>query len=379
MIPRSFGDVDISDIQRLIDNQVAERRTLEFKRDLPGDTRDERKEFLADVTSFANAHGGDIIYGLAEAHGTPSSVHGLEVLDADAALRGIEDRILDGVEPRLPGLRMKWIIAADGKRLLLIRIPASTIAPHRVIFANSSKFHGRKSNGKYEMDTQELREAFTATEARPARLRALHLEAVDAAARDELPAGLGEGPRAIVSVIPMNYFRERLDLDITPENALAPFKPGGHIEVVEMLEGVLLHTDGGGRSRMDSYAVTHRRGRTDMVWTIGYVMNPVRDDSPAVVPYARFKEGLIDGALSGVGWLQRYAIEGPWVVLTTVIGIKDYILLVDNDHYSEPAWRDQASLGEVMSERLTHNDLIPILKSFWRLFGMRPPSNLAAA
>ncbi len=61
MIPRSFDDIDISDIQRLIDNQVAERRTLEFKRDLPGDTKDERKEFLADVTSFANAQGGDII------------------------------------------------------------------------------------------------------------------------------------------------------------------------------------------------------------------------------------------------------------------------------------------------------------------------------
>lgn len=101
--------------------------------------------------------------------------------------------------------------------------------------------------------------------------------------------------------------------------------------------------------------------------------------SVASSPYVRFKEGLIDGALSGVGWLQRYSIDGPWVVLTTVIGIKDYILLIDNDHYSAPAWRDQASLGEVVSERLTHEDLVPFLKSFWRLFGMRPPSNLAGA
>ncbi|MBL8537139.1 MAG: ATP-binding protein [Hyphomonadaceae bacterium] len=378
MIPRSFDDIDISDIQRLIDNQVAERRTLEFKRDLPGDTKDERKEFLADVTSFANAQGGDIIYGLAEAQGAPSTVHGLDVLDADAELRRIEDRILDGVEPRLPGLRLKWITTAVGKRLLLIRIPASTISPHRVIFANSSKFHGRKSNGKYEMDTQELREAFTATEALPARLRALHLEAVDAALRDELPAGLGDGPKAIVSVIPLNYFRDRLDLDITRENALAPFKPGGHMEAVEMIEGVLLHTDGGGQGRMDSYAVTHRRGRTDMVWTIGYIMNPTKGDGRPVVPYPRFKEGLIDGALSPVSRLQPFSVEGPWVVLTTITGIKDFILLIDNDHYSDPAWRDQATLAEVVSERLTHEDLVPVLKSFWRLFGMRPPIALTA-
>lgn len=250
--------------------------------------------------------------------------------------------------------------------------------PHRVIVAKSGKFYGRKSNGKYEMDTQELREAFTATEALPARLRALHLEAVDAAVRDELPAGLGEGPKAIVSVIPMNYFRERLDLDITRENALAPFKPGGIMEAVEMIEGVLLHTDGGGRDRMNSYAVTHRRGRTDMVWEIGFVMDPLRDEPTGVVPYTRFKKGLIDGALSGAGWLQRYAIEGPWIVLTTVTGIKDYTLLIDNEHYSEPAWRDQASLAEVVSDRLTHIDLVPVLKSFWRLIGMRPPATLAA-
>lgn len=376
MIPRSFDDIDISDIRKLIDNQVAEHRMLEFKRNLPGDTKDERREFLADVTSFANAQGGDIVYGLAEAQGAASAVHGLEVLDADAELLSIEDRILAGVEPRLPGLRLKWIVGAGGERVLLIRIPASTAAPHRVVFANSSKFHGRKSNGKYEMDTQELREAFTATEALPARLRALHLEAVDVAVRGELPAGLGDEPKAIVSVIPVNFFREQHDLEITRENALAPFQPGGHLEAIEMLEGVLLHTDGGGRSRMGSYAITHRRGRTDMIWTIGYVMDELQRDQRKIIPYVRFREGLVDAALSPVSRLQPFAVEGPWVVLTTVTGIKDFTLVIDNDHYSRPAWRDQASLAEIRSERLTHDDLIPTLKSLWRLFGMRPPSSL---
>jgi hypothetical protein len=378
MIRTSFDDIALGDIQALIANGVAEGRTLEYKRDLPGGGNEARKEFLADVTSFANAQGGDIIYGLSATNGVATEVHGLEVDDLDARSRALEDRILTGAEPRIPGVKLRWISTDDGKHILLIRIAASAIAPHRVIIAGGSKFFGRKGNGKYEMDTQELREAFTSTEALPARLRALHFEAVDAAVRDELPAGLGDGPKAIVSVIPMNYFREQLDLDITPENALAPFKPGGHMEAVEMIEGVLLHTDGGGQGRMDSYAVTHRRGRTDMVWTIGYVLNPVQGDERCVVPYQRFKEGLIDGALSPVSRLRPFSIEGPWVVLTTVTGIKDSILVINNDHYSEPAWRDRATLAEVVSERLTHNDLVPILKSFWRLFGMRPPNTLVA-
>lgn len=230
MIRASFDDIALGDIRALVDNRVAERRTLEFKRDLPGGSNDARKEFIADITSFANAQGGDIVFGLAEANGSAAAIHGLEIDDLDACSRALEDRILTGADPRIPGVRLKWIAADDGKHLLLIRVPASASAPHRVIVAGSGKFFGRKGNGKYELDTQELREAFTATEALPARLRALHLEAVDTALRDELPAGLGEGPKAIVSVIPVNYFRDRLDLEITRENALAPFKPGGHME-----------------------------------------------------------------------------------------------------------------------------------------------------
>ena len=376
MIQRTFDAIALDDIQALIDNQVSESRTLEFKRDLPGGSNDDRKEFLADVTSFANAQGGDIVFGLTEEAGAGIAIAGLAVEDPDRALRSVEDRIIAGAEPRIPGLRLKWLACADNKFLLIIRVPASTIGPHRVIIANSGKFCGRKSNGKYEMDTQELREAFTAAEALPTRLRALHLEAVDQARRVETPFALGDEPKAIVSVIPLTFFRETLDLDITRENALAPFKLGGHMEALELIEGVLLHTDGGGRDRMDSYAATHRRGRTDMVWTIGRVIDPIRDEIAGVVPYARFKEGLIDGALSAVSRLQPFAIDGPWVVLTTITGIKDYILLIDNDHYSEPAWRDEAMLAELVSERLTRDDLTPIVKSFWRLFGLRPPADV---
>ena len=42
----------------------AEGRTLDYKRTLPGSTDEEKREFLADVSSFANAAGGDIVYGI---------------------------------------------------------------------------------------------------------------------------------------------------------------------------------------------------------------------------------------------------------------------------------------------------------------------------
>lgn len=181
MIPRSFESIERGDLETLITNQVAERRTLEFKRDLPGGSERERKEFLADVSSFANAQGGDILFGIDARQGVAVGLAGLAVDDSDKEMLRWEDVLLAGVEPRMPGVRFRWIDCGDKRGVMLIRVPASSIAPHRVIFARSNRFYGRKSNGKYEMDTHELRDAFTASEALPTRLRTLHVEAVDRA------------------------------------------------------------------------------------------------------------------------------------------------------------------------------------------------------
>ena len=77
MIPRAFEDIAKSDIESLISNGVAERRTLEFKRELPGNSEKDRKEFLADVTSFANAQGGDILYGIDAPKSIATTITGL--------------------------------------------------------------------------------------------------------------------------------------------------------------------------------------------------------------------------------------------------------------------------------------------------------------
>jgi hypothetical protein len=53
--------IDAALLDSLVRDGVEERRRLEYKRALPGGTDDEKKEFLADTSSFANAAGGDLI------------------------------------------------------------------------------------------------------------------------------------------------------------------------------------------------------------------------------------------------------------------------------------------------------------------------------
>ena len=66
MIDKAIDKIEPADLERLVQNGVAEGRTLEYKEELPGGTDDDRREFLGDVSAFANASGGDLIYGAEE-------------------------------------------------------------------------------------------------------------------------------------------------------------------------------------------------------------------------------------------------------------------------------------------------------------------------
>ncbi|WP_299192460.1 ATP-binding protein [uncultured Erythrobacter sp.] len=376
MISEPLEAIGTDTLDRLIANGVAENRTLEYKRDLPNPKdKDSKREFLADVTSFANSQGGDLLYGIDAPRGIPTAIAELSIDDPDAELRRWEDIIQSGVEPRIPGLHFRWIAYAEGRGVLLIRVPPSPVGPHRIIFGNWSRFFSRRSNAKYEMDTHELREAFVAGEALPNRIHSLHLQAVEAAVRGDLPVGLGDDPKAIVSLVPMTYFRERRDLDIKPENALAPIKPSGYMDSVEMIEGVLLHTNPSESGAVRSYAITYRQGRIDVVWTIGRVVHELRKVEAPIVWPKRFEDGVLDAAISGVARLQPFGIEGPWTVHASLTGIRNYHLVVNNEYWSDPAWRDQVTLPSLRVEMMNRAALIPLLRSFWLAFGIRRPEN----
>lgn len=185
---------------------------------------------------------------------------------------------------------------------------------------------------------------------------------------------LGDDPKAILSLVPTTIFREARDLAITPENALAPHKPSGHLDFIRMVEGVLGHTNPDENGSVRSYAVTYRTGRIDMVWTIGRIVNQLRENEAPLVWPKRFEEGVLDAAISGAAKLAPHGVEGPWVVLVTVTGIKNYQLVVNEEYWSDEAWRDQVSLPPLMVERMNRAALLPVLKSFWLAFGVERPS-----
>ena len=80
MISKNIDQIIENDLKALIDNSVLEGKTIEYKQSLPSNSDSDKKEFLADISSFANASGGDLIYGIIENRNTGDTKITLEGL-----------------------------------------------------------------------------------------------------------------------------------------------------------------------------------------------------------------------------------------------------------------------------------------------------------
>src|SRR5205823_11719454 len=77
---KPLAEIEESDLQMLVDTTVREGREVEYKEVLTIHTDEQKQEFLNDVSSFANATGGNLIYGIKESKedaGRPIEVCGL--------------------------------------------------------------------------------------------------------------------------------------------------------------------------------------------------------------------------------------------------------------------------------------------------------------
>src|ERR1019366_763241 len=139
MIPKLLNDIVEDDLLALISNGVAEGRTIDYKRELPGNSDSAKKEFLADASSFANTTGGDLVFGMDEDQGIPTILSGLQVADLDMEVRRLDSILAAGLSPRIR-YAMKAVTSPTGAKFLVMRVDRSWAGPHRVIFQQSDRF-----------------------------------------------------------------------------------------------------------------------------------------------------------------------------------------------------------------------------------------------
>ena len=109
MLTKKLADVDLTDIKTLCENKALESRFLDFKADAIGTGEKDKREFLANVSAFANASGGDLMLGVKTKDGTADEICGIRLDDPDQEKLRLGNIVRDGLEPRVSGIDMAWL------------------------------------------------------------------------------------------------------------------------------------------------------------------------------------------------------------------------------------------------------------------------------
>jgi len=195
-----------ADFQGLIENQVRESQTLEYKRDPYGRGDEQVREMLRDISSLANAFGGDLLIGIGEnEEGVAVDILGIENAEQEATR--IISSSVSNLQERILGLRAWPAPIEGGRHVIVVRIPRSLRAPHMVTFKGLNQSWIRHDRQKSPMSIQEIREARLRVEGLMPQVDRFRKER-----KIEILPQTGSSPCYIVSATPIFVNTEVLDV-----------------------------------------------------------------------------------------------------------------------------------------------------------------------
>lgn len=321
------------DLKRLIENQVLEKKGLDYKLSLPSSSDADKKEFLADVSSLANSSGGDLIFGMAQENSTglPTEVTGIDSANIDKEILRLESMVRDGIEPRIPSFATQPIKLSNSKTVLVLRVQKSWVSPHRIEFRGDHRFYARSSNGKYELDVGELRNAFTFSNSLNENIKRFRENRVASIYANETPVPFYKTAKIILHLIPLVSFNPSVSFDMEKAREKAQFFAplrfhAGAIGTMRYnLEGLLSYGTDSQSELAFTYTQLYRNGILEVV------------DSSTLQPSGQKNyiastlfEGLLINRLPDyLAGLQYLSVEQPIVIFLTLVGVKGYTMATD--------------------------------------------------
>jgi len=382
MINKHLDKIDISDLKQLQSNAVSEGKTIEYKKLLPTNSYADRKEFLADISSFSNASGGDLIFGILEENGSPKSIDGLEIENVDEEIRKYENIIRDGIEPRII-FATRAVNVSGKKNIFIFRVNKSWVEPHRVIYEGHDKFYSRNSAGKYALDTNELKSAFNLSQTLTEQINKFKTERITQLISDNLPLPFYDGGKIVLHLIPLESFSPNYRIDLNPIiNEPAKLKSiyasGWSYRI--NLEGVLSYS-GGRNDKSHSYIQLYRNGIIEAVE--GLMLSAEREKK--YIPSVAYEIELIKSLREFLNLTKELGINMPIVIFLTLIGVNGYEMAVDRmrfwgDYYKID--KDILQLPETLIESYNTEPkdiLRPMFDLVWNACGFKRSYNFDEA
>jgi hypothetical protein len=203
-LPAILRDTTQAHLEQLVTDQAQEGPHLDFKRDLPANwDASAKNEFVADVSAFANAGGGDVIFGIAEDGDAKASAVVPQAIRQDQEVRRLLDFLLNSVEPRIPGAQVHAVevnVGGTGGHAILVRVPRSWVGPHRV--KTNQHFYLREGARKRQLDVPEIRGLFLRSESQGQRVRDFRNERLSRILTSEGTPNLAPGAVLVMHLVP---------------------------------------------------------------------------------------------------------------------------------------------------------------------------------
>ena len=386
MIPKKIDLIEIADIELLVTNGVREGKTIEYKQELPSGKDEDKKEFLADVSSFANAAGGDLLYGVIEQRdsnekptGIPRDVSGLNGVNADQVTRQFENSIRDGIAPRIPNVQIREVPGGTSGPVLLIRVPRSFAAPHMVTFKGSSRFFSRTNAGKCPLDVNEIRAAFVQSETLPERIRQFREVRLGKILAGETPIPSVDGPTMVIHVVPVATFLSLSAIDIANVDRSGPLMTPiirnedytHRINLDGCLSFAASPTD---KKLASSYRQLFRNGVIEDAST-NFFHNQGDGNSFHTAGYEKIVKDVVK---SGLQLLSHCQIEPPFVILNTLLNVRGFRIPDNFAHFPSgqrpsPVDRNHLIFPEIVLDtaetNLLFTLLLPLFDMLWQACG----------
>ncbi|MCB0035180.1 MAG: ATP-binding protein [Anaerolineales bacterium] len=396
MIHKPFGEITKQDIDELINNAVSESKTLDYKQELHSGTDGDKKEFLADITSFANASGGDILYGISEKTdangkntGEPDQALGLKGVNIDQKILELEGTIRQGVDPRIPNVQLQKIDGFSDGPILHIRIPKSWISPHMVTFKGTSRFFSRTSAGKYQLDVREIRSAFLSSAELTEQVRRFRDSRLAQIVANEGIVPLNDNPKIIFHLIPLSSLDSIRTADVTtgllqsqPQlnqvlSWLQPISGRGSNMPSYNFDGVITTRHENSSNIFNDYLQIFRNGVIEAVDS--RTISPKAHENGIVlntIPGITFAENLISSLARYLDLYKHLGISPPIVILLTLVNVRGAFLRTLNNPYAiednRKFERNTMTFPEQVIEDINLNTdqaLRPILDIIWQSAG----------
>jgi hypothetical protein len=365
-----------ADIQRLFSMGVSESPYLDYKQKTYGDAGNDRSEFLADISSFANTLGGDLVIGVAEANGLPTALTPFAG-DCEAEKRRLEQIALSGLEPRISNLHIHSVVIAGGGHIIIVRVPRSFIPPHRVIARDSNRFWARAGTTKYQPNVEQLRRLFNDAPHLTERIRAFQTDRLIKITAGDTPIPMKPVGKVVVHVISVPSFADGRMVDI-----VSVLGRGSHLPIpldelklpptgAVNLDGYLNYASGVHGARQ-AYAQFFRNGAIEGVGELRH-----DDGVRSRFVGGPFTELIVTHVQQYLRVLESYEMGLPVYIFLSFCNSAQTVYRYSPDgfgwHETSPLGREVASFPEVYVDSFDVDVpaiMRPVFNVVWNAFGL---------